>query len=118
MLNTITIQGRFTADPQIKNTQNNIAVVSFTLACDRDFGEKKTDFFSCTAWRQTAEFIGKYFRKGQMAIMDGRLQNKEWTDKDGNKRTTAEILVEHAYFCESRKPQFEELPANEEELPF
>ena len=120
MLNTITIQGRFTADPTAKMTQNNTPVISFTLACERDY-QKQTDFFNCTAWRQTADFIGKNFRKGQMAVVSGRLQNREWTDKDNKKHTVAEILVDKVYFCqkaEVTETKFSELPANEEELPF
>ena len=115
MLNNITLQGRFTAEPIGKMTKNNTPVVSFVLACERDF-QKVTDFCSCTAWRQTAEFIGNNFHKGQMAVVNGRLQNKDWEDRDGNKRTTAEIVVDRIYFCE-KKQQFEELP-DDEDVPF
>ena len=108
----------------MKTTQNNIPGASFTVACERDFGDRKTDFFSCTAWRGTAEFIGRNFQKGKMAIISGRLQNNEWKDKDGNKRISAEIVVENIYFCESKKQSadisaadFHEI-ADEEELPF
>ena len=112
MLNAITAQGRFTADPALKMTQNNVPVVSFTLACDRDFGDKKTDFFNCTAWRQTADFINRHFYKGQQAIIAGRLQNREWTDNDGKKHSVAEILVEHVYFCGGKKSE------DDGEVPF
>ena len=116
MLNHITMMGRLVAVPIGKMTKNNIAVASFRLACDRDIGEKKTDFFNCTAWRQTAEFIGQNFRKGQLIVVSGRLQNNEWEDKDGNKRTTAEILVDRAYFGE-KKQQFVEVD-DDEDVPF
>ena len=118
-MNKITITGRLTRDVEMAVVGDGIEQGRFSVAVDRrgkKGSEKKTDFFNCTAWRQTADFIGKYFHKGQMAIVTGRLQNREWEDKDGNKRTTAEILVDHAYFCE-KKQQFEELP-DDEEIPF
>ena len=104
MLNHITVMGRLTKDVELRRTQSGVAVASFTIACDRDFGkdEKKTDFFECVAWRQTGEFISKYFTKGRMIVVDGRLEIREWTDKEGNKRKTAEINVNNAYFGDSK----------------
>lgn len=102
MLNTITIQGRFTRDPELRRTGGGVAVTNFTLACERDFsegGEKVTDFIECTAWRNTAEFASKYFSKGKQAVVKGRLQIRAYTDKDGNERKAAEIVVESLYFC-------------------
>ena len=120
MLNHVDMMGRLVADPTMKMTKNNVSVASFRIACDRDIGEKKTDFFNCTAWRQTGEFIGKNFRKGQMIVISGRIQNNDWEDKDGNKRTTEEILVEHAYFCqkaEVSETKFTEI-IDDEDVPF
>jgi single-strand DNA-binding protein len=102
MLNTITIQGRLTRDPELRRTGSGKAVTNFTVACERDFtegGEKATDFIECVAWRNTAEFVSKYFSKGKMAVVKGRLQIRPYTDKDGNKRTAAEVVVESLYFC-------------------
>ena len=91
MLNRIVIMGRLVRDPELRRTQSGIAVTSFRIACDRDFksqnGEKGTDWIDVVAWRQTAEFVSKYFAKGRMAVVEGRLQSRDWTDKDGNKRT-------------------------------
>lgn len=108
MLNAITLMGRLTADPELRHTGSNIPVVSFTLAVDRDFkdkatGERQTDFIPVVAWRNTAEFAAKYFAKGRMAVVAGSLQMRKWTDKDGNKRTSAEVLAEHIYFGDSKK---------------
>lgn len=105
MLNHITIMGRLTKDPELRRTGSGTAVASFTLAVDRDFGkeEKKTDFINCVAWRQTGEFVSKYFAKGRMMVADGRLEMREWTDRDGNKRISAEVIVENAYFGDSKK---------------
>ena len=107
MLNHITIMGRLTRDPELRRTGSGIAVASFTLAVDRDFtdkqsGEKETDFIDCVAWRQTGEFVSKYFTKGRMAVVSGRLQIRSWTDKDGNKRRTAEIVADNVYFGDSK----------------
>jgi single-strand DNA-binding protein len=102
MLNTITIQGRLTRDPELRRTGGGVAVTNFTLACERDFnegGEKATDFIECVAWRNTAEFASKYFSKGKMAVVRGRLQIRPYTDKNGNKRTAAEVVAESLYFC-------------------
>ena len=108
MLNHITLMGRLTRDPELRYTQSQTPVASFTLACDRDFGgrdgsERQTDFIDCVAWRQTAEFVSKNFSKGRLAAVDGRLQIREWTDKDGNKRRSAEIVVNNIYFGDSRR---------------
>lgn len=105
MLNRVIIMGRCTSDPELRRTGNGTAVTSFTLAVDRDFSkeEKKADFINCVAWRQTGEFISKYFAKGRMMVVDGRLEMRDWTDKDGNKRTSAEVVVDSAYFGDSKK---------------
>ena len=106
MLNHITTMGRLTRDPELKTTPAGIAVASFSMAVERDFaegGEKKTDFIDVVAWRQTAEFVSKYFTKGMMAVVSGRLQIRDWTDKEGNKRKTAEIVADNVYFGEGKK---------------
>lgn len=105
MLNHITLMGRIVRDPELKTLDSGVSVASFTIACERDFGgdEKKTDFFDCKAWRKTGEFISKYFSKGRMIVVDGRLEMRDWTDKDGNKRRSAEINVANAYFGDSKK---------------
>jgi len=107
MLNHITIMGRLTKEPEVRFTQTGKQVASFTLAVDRDFaakdgGAKETDFISCVAWGTTADFVYKYFRKGSMAVLSGRLQIREWTDKDGGKRRTAEVVTENIYFGEKK----------------
>lgn len=106
MLNLIVIMGRLTRDPELRRTQSGIAVASFSLAVDRDYkpenGERETDFIDCVAWRGTAEFVQKYFAKGRMAVVTGRLQIRPWTDKDGNKRKTAEIVADSVYFGDSK----------------
>ena len=107
MLNRIIIMGRLTRDPELRRTQSGLAVTSFSLAVDRDFknqsGEKETDFIDVVAWRQTAEFVCNYFSKGRMAVVEGRLQIRDWTDKDGNKRTTAEVVADQVYFGDSKR---------------
>ena len=108
MLNHIVIMGRLTRDPELRRTGSNIAVTSFTLAVDRDFGksengEKETDFIDCVAWRQTGEFVSKYFTKGRMAVVSGRLQIRSWTDKEGNKRRTAEVVADNVYFGDTKR---------------
>ena len=107
MLNHITIMGRMTRDPELRRTGSGIAVASFTLAVDRDrrneSGERKTDFIDCNAWRNTGEFVSKYFSKGSMAIVSGRLQIRNWTDKEGNKRRNAEVVADSVYFGDSKK---------------
>jgi single-strand DNA-binding protein len=104
MLNQITIMGRLTREPELRRTGSGVAVASFTIACDRDFGkdDKETDFIECVAWRQTGEFVSKYFKKGSMAVVSGRLQIRSWTDKDGNKRKTAEVVADNVYFGDSK----------------
>ena len=108
MLNHIVIMGRLARDPELRRTGSGIAVTSFTLAVDRDFapkdgGERETDWIDCVAWRQTGEFVSKYFTKGRMAVVSGRLQIRNWTDKDGNKRRSAEIVADNVYFADSRR---------------
>ena len=107
MLNHITIMGRMVRDPELRHTGSNIPVASFTLAVDRDIpnkqtGEKETDFIDCTAWRNTGEFVSKYFTKGRMAVVSGRLQMRKWNDKDGNSRTSYEIVADSVYFGDSK----------------
>ena len=106
MLNHIVIMGRLTRDPEMRKTGSGIAVANFTVAVDRDFngqdGQKETDFIDCVAWRKTAEFVQKYFSKGKMIAVSGRLQVRSWIDKDGNKRRTAEIQADNIYFGESK----------------
>ena len=106
MLNHIVVMGRLTRDPELRKTASGVSVTSFTVAVDRDFsqdGQKETDFLDVVAWRNTAEFAAKYFAKGRMAVVSGRLQIRNWEDKEGNKRRTAEILAENIYFCDSKK---------------
>lgn len=106
MLNHIIIMGRLTRDPELRRTGSGVAVASFTVACERDFaqdGQKETDFIDCVAWRKTGEFVSKYFRKGNMIVVSGRLQIRSWTDKDGNKRRSAEIVADNCYFGESKQ---------------
>ena len=108
MLNHIVIMGRLTRDPELRRTGSGVAVASFSLAVDRDFapkdgGERETDFIDCVAWRQTGEFVSKYFAKGRMAVVSGRLQIRSWTDKDGNKRRTAEVVADNVYFGDSKR---------------
>ena len=134
MLNHITIMGRLTRDPELRYTQNNTPVASFTVAVDRDYsgrdgGDKQTDFIDCVAWRSSAEFVSKHFGKGSMAVVSGRLQLRDWTDRDGAKRRNAEVVVDNIYFGENkrdgaktqapRESKFEE-PADDDdgELPF
>jgi single-strand DNA-binding protein len=115
MLNHITIMGRLTKDVELRRTNSGVAVASFTLAVDRDYAkdgaEKETDFIECVAWRNTAEFVDKYFSKGRMAIVSGRLQIRGWTDKDGNKRKTAEVVAENVYFGDSKSESSDTAPA-------
>ena len=108
MLNHITIMGRLTRDPELRYTQSQTPVASFTVAVDRDFasrdgGERQTDFIDVVAWRQTAEFVSKYFYKGSMVVVSGRLQIRDWTDRDGNKRRSAEVVADNVYFGESKR---------------
>ena len=131
MLNKIILMGRLTRDPELRRTGSGTAVASFSLAVDRDFktqdGDRETDFIDIVAWRSTAEFVSKYFTKGRMAVLEGRMQVRDWTDKDGNKRRSTEVIAENIYFGDSKrsesgaadKQEVRELPADEEgELPF
>lgn len=128
MLNHIVIMGRMCADPELRRTNAGTAVTSFTLAVDRNFksqsGEKETDFIECVAWKGTAEFVSKYFSKGRMAVVEGRLQLRDWTDKNGAKRRTADVIADNVYFADSRSEgksapaaAFEEI-GEENEIPF
>ena len=108
MLNKVIVMGRLTRDPEIKKVNNDISVCSFSIACDRDIvnkqnNERETDFFDVTAWRSTADFVGKYFSKGRMIVVVGRLQKRNYTDKDGNKRSAVDIIAENVYFGDSKK---------------
>lgn len=131
MLNHIGIMGRLTHDPELRRTASSTPVTSFSLAVERDFknadGTKETDFIDVVAWRGTAEFAAKYFTKGRMVVVDGRLQTRKWTDKDGNKRTATEINADHLYFADSKREDapegkpaqtFEEVMEEDGDLPF
>ena len=133
MLNKIILMGRLTRDPELRRTRSGTAVTSFSLAVDRDYkpqdGERETDFIDIVAWRSTAEFVSKYFTKGRMAVVEGRLQVRDWTDKDGNKRSSTEVLADSVYFGDRKRSEsdtpagpsgeFQELPEEEKgELPF
>ena len=110
MLNTCTLMGRFTRDPELSTTRGGKSVTSFTIACERDFrdanGERVTDFIDCVSWNATAEFIARNFSKGKMAVVTGSLQFRDWTDKNGNKRKNAEIQVSNIYFADSKKEDY------------
>ena len=107
MLNHIVLMGRLTRDPELRRTGSGIAVASFTLAVDRDYAaqgaERETDFVDIVAWRSTAEFVSKYFTKGRMAVVEGRLQIRDWTDRDGGKRRSAEVIADNVYFGDSKR---------------
>lgn len=129
MLNKIVLMGRFTKDPELRHTTNGTPVASFALAVDRDFknkdGEKEADFFDFVAWRSTAEFVSKYFSKGRMAVVEGRLQSRNYTDKDGNKRKAVEIVADNVYFGDSKtsgnnqgESQFVDVDDADDGLPF
>ena len=133
MLNRIVLMGRLTRDPELRRTQSGTAVTSFSLAVDRDFksqsGEKETDFIDIVAWRGTGEFVSKYFTKGRMAVVEGRLQVRDWKDRDGNNRRSTEVIADSVYFGDSKRSEsgtpaeasgeFQELPDEEKgELPF
>lgn len=112
MLNNVVIMGRLTRDPELRRTQSGTAVTSFTMAVDRDFksqsGEKETDFIDVVAWRNTGEFAAKYLAKGRMAAVEGRIQVRDWQDKDGNRRKSVEVVADNVYFADSKrdsKPQ-------------
>lgn len=134
MLNSVTLMGRLTKDPELRMTQSETAVVSFTLAVDRDYqsggSERQVDFVECVAWKKTAEFVSKYFKRGQMMALHGSLQSRKWEDRDGNKRTSWEVVADSVYFGGDKKsevgggavnvdpPTFEELPNTDGDLPF
>lgn len=107
MLNRVVLQGRFAGDPELRHTQNGVAVATFRLAVTRDFkekdGERKADFISVVCWRGTAEFVSRFFQKGSLAVVEGRLQVRDYTDRDGNKRFATEVIADNVYFSESRK---------------
>ena len=115
MLNKIILMGRLTRDPELRKTGNGTAVTSFTLAVDRDYkpqdGERETDFIDVVAWRGTAEFVSKYFTKGRMAVVEGRLQVRDWKDKDGAKRRSTEVIADSVYFGDSKKVSESDTPA-------
>ena len=115
MLNKIILMGRLTRDPELRRTQSGTAVASFTLAVDRDYkaqdGERSTDFIDIVAWRGTGEFVSKYFTKGRMAVVEGRLQVREWKDKDGAKRRSTEVVADNVYFGDSNKVSESDTPA-------
>lgn len=139
MLNKIVLMGRLTRDPELRSTGNGTAVASFAIAVDRDFkaqgGEKETDFIDVIAWRNTAEFVTKYFAKGRMAVVEGRLQIRSWKDKEGNSRRSAEVVADNVYFGDSKRDgeapagsytdrqtgtqgEFEEITGDVNDLPF
>ena len=142
MLNRIILMGRLTRDPELRQTQSGASVANFSLAVDRDFkdkqtGEKPTDFIDIVAWRSSAEFVSRFFTKGRMAVVEGRLQLRDWTDRDGNKRRTAEVIADNVYFGDSKRDaesggaytpppaepgsggaEFAELTEDDGELPF
>lgn len=141
MLNKVIIMGRLCKDPELRRTQSGTAVTSFRIAVDRDFksqdGSKQVDFFDVVAWRNTAEFVSKYFAKGRMAVVDGRLQTRDWTDREGGKRVATEIVADNIYFGDSKRetdpgayfpapsgnvaaghPDFAEISEEDGELPF
>ena len=137
MLNHITLQGRLTKDPELRYTRSNTPVASFTVAVERDFGEKDgvrpVDFIDCVAWNKAGEFVHKYFFKGDMLVVSGRLELRDWTDRDGGKRRSAEVNVQNSYFCANKKERekpvdtipdgasfggFEDIDDNDPDFPF
>lgn len=130
MLNHIVIMGRLGKDPELRRTQSGVAVATFNVAVDRDFkdkatGQRATDWITCVAWRSTAEFVDKYFAKGSQVLVAGRLQMRDWTDKDGNKRISAEVQAENVYFAGAKTeggqrelPEFEVMDDDDPDLPF
>ena len=130
MLNHIVIMGRLGRDPELRRTQSGVAVATFNVAVDRDFkdkatGQRATDWITCVAWRSTAEFVEKYFAKGSQVLVAGRLQMRDWTDKDGNKRVSAEVQAENVYFAGAKTeggqrelPEFEVMDDDDPDMPF
>ena len=119
MLNKVVLMGRLTRDPELRRTGSGTAVTSFSIAVDRDFksqgGDKETDFIDIVAWRNTAEFVSKHFTKGRMAVVEGRMQIRDWTDKDGNKRRSAEVVADNVYFADSKQEtQYENVSDQQE----
>ena len=117
MINTVIIMGRLTTDPELKSTQNGKSVIQFTVAIDRNSKDKATDFISCVAWDKTAEFISKYFSKGRMIAVEGRLQSRTYDDKNGSKHYITEVIVSQASFTGEAKQKSEEIP-EDENVPF
>lgn len=109
MLNHVVLMGRLTRDPELRRTQTGTPVASFSLAVDREFGEKETDFIDIVAWRNTAEFVSKYFSKGRMAVASGRLQVRSWQDKDGANRRSTEVIADSVYFADSKRKDSDEV---------
>ena len=130
MLNHIVIMGRLGKDPELRRTQSGVAVATFNVAVDRDFkdkatGQRATDWITCVAWRSTAEFVEKYFAKGSQVLVAGRLQIRDWTEKDGNKRISAEVQAENVYFAGAKTeggqrelPEFEVMDDDDPDMPF
>ena len=135
MLNQVSLQGRLTADPELRHTQSGTAVASFRVAVERNYkdaetGKRQADFFSCVAWRGTGELVAKYFQKGRMILLNGRLQNREYTDRNGTRRYVTEVVTEDVYFCDSkreesgtgnpyaREPEMSEMEEDDGKLPF
>lgn len=120
MLNSVIIMGRLTRDPELRRTQSGTAVTSFTMAVDRDFksqsGEKETDFIDVVAWRNTGEFAAKYLAKGRMAAVDGRIQVRDWQDKDGNRRKAVEVVADNVYFADSKRDSKPQESRNDQEF--
>jgi single-strand DNA-binding protein len=122
MLNKVLIMGRLTRDPELKQTNSGVSVVSFSLAVERDFkdkqsGEKTTDFIDCVAWRGTADFVAKYFTKGRMAVVEGKIQVRDWMDKEGNKRKAVEVVADNVYFADSKKDGGSSAPVSDFTAP-
>ena len=129
MLNSVTIMGRLAKDPELRKTTNGTSVSSFRLAVSRDYQKVETDWIDVIAWKQTAEFVSRYFSKGRIAIVQGRLQSRSWTDKNGNRRDVVEVVADHVYFGDSQKEdkkdsgkqikqEFEDLSGDDGDLPF
>lgn len=143
MINTVALMGRLTYEPELRKTPNGVSVISFQIACDRNYQrsgeERKSDFIDCTAWRQTAEFIERYFHKGSMIAVEGSIQTENYTDKDGNKRKQVQVVANNVSFCGSRSESgannqaysqpvpsyanadnsdFEEIVDDDDDLPF
>ena len=121
MLNHIDLQGRFVADPELRTTTTGVPVTTFTLAVERDHNRGEADFISCVAFKGTAEFISKYFVKGQLALVSGSLQTRKWKDKDGKSRTNWDVVAQNCYFCGGKsntEPKIDVIPDDDEEIPF